>query len=321
MQTYQELEIIVIDDGSDDDKSTCYRTICNIDGRIKYQKMHNGGVSKARNFGIDIANGNYLAFVDSDDMIQEDFIESALTRGMAQNSDIVVGLIKYVGDDKGNRNKPLQVIPKETNISDKSTMVKCFYSIEYAESDFHVLASPCGRLYKTTIAKKIKFREDTRFWEDQLYNREFIAYSDIITLVPEEWYYYYQNNYSSMHKRNNKWIDVFDWVGFCEHWITLNDRETQTDIKKTYSKMIITFINQTIQVGIISGLKPDIKFFKNVFNNLSFQSFFSSIEREDFLTKQRYFQFLLMKYQMIRTLFLLAKIKNILIVFWDKINE
>ena len=93
-QTYRDIEIILINDGSTDNCGAICDEYAALDGRITVIHKANGGLSDARNAGIDIATGEYLAFVDSDDFITEDACEYLLHQATTYNADIVTGTIK-----------------------------------------------------------------------------------------------------------------------------------------------------------------------------------------------------------------------------------
>ena len=77
-QTYGEIEIILVDDGSSDRRGAICDELTEEDGRIRVVHKANGGVSSARNVGIDMANGEYLCFVDSDDWLNVDYFQKAV---------------------------------------------------------------------------------------------------------------------------------------------------------------------------------------------------------------------------------------------------
>lgn len=74
-QTYSDWELLVIDDGSTDNSNSVAQVYANKDLRIKVIKKENGGLSDARNYGIDLAKGKYIHFFDSDDAVEPDFYE------------------------------------------------------------------------------------------------------------------------------------------------------------------------------------------------------------------------------------------------------
>lgn len=102
-QSFRNLEIILVDDGSSDRCGEICDTYAALDPRIRVIHKKNGGLSDARNYGIDVATGEYLAFVDSDDYIAEDMYEKMLNRLLIDDSDMVV--CNYYRFDEGNNAK------------------------------------------------------------------------------------------------------------------------------------------------------------------------------------------------------------------------
>ena len=83
-QTYKNIEIILVDDGSTDNSGNIADGLSKIDSRINVYHKNNGGLSDARNFGIEHSKGKYICFVDSDDYVKEDYVESMYTN-LVQN--------------------------------------------------------------------------------------------------------------------------------------------------------------------------------------------------------------------------------------------
>ena len=90
-QTYQNLEVILVDDGAKDSSGAICDRFAEKDPRVRVIHKENGGLSSARNAGIDIATGAYLEFVDSDDWIEPDAVESLLSLALAENVELVLG--------------------------------------------------------------------------------------------------------------------------------------------------------------------------------------------------------------------------------------
>lgn len=89
-QTYENVEIICIDDGSSDGSLDCLRAWEAKDSRVVVVSQPNSGVSRARNHGLDVATGDYVAFVDGDDYIDRDAVEKIMTAAVTHDADIVI---------------------------------------------------------------------------------------------------------------------------------------------------------------------------------------------------------------------------------------
>lgn len=99
-QTYKNIEIIVVDDGSNDESAKIVKKISKKDSRIKYKFQCNSGVSHARNQGIRLSKGRWISFVDPDDILEENAIEFLLESNSLKNIDIVIGDFSYLKDKK-----------------------------------------------------------------------------------------------------------------------------------------------------------------------------------------------------------------------------
>ena len=111
-QTYRNLEIILVDDGSPDDCGKICDEYAKKDNRIKVIHKENGGLSDARNKALDLANGKYVIFVDSDDYIEKNAIGYLYKLIQKYNTDIAIGLVNSIYD--GEKNSILK--NKESNI-------------------------------------------------------------------------------------------------------------------------------------------------------------------------------------------------------------
>jgi len=141
-QTYSNFELLLIDDGSPDDAPLLCDEMALSDVRIHIFHKRNNGVSGARNIGLEVASGEYIAYIDSDDFVDPDYLERLLD----VNGDVIVGGSKYEG--------ALCVSDYKKNY---------YYSIGG-------LSGPCNKLYRKECVSQLRFREDIPVGEDIVYN-------------------------------------------------------------------------------------------------------------------------------------------------------
>ena len=187
-QTYKNLEIILVDDGSPDNCPQMCDDYAKKDSRIRVVHKENGGLSDARNAGMKVATGEYVSFIDSDDYISLDFYETLLETIVDNDSDIVeCGVVKFYEDNNFDEyNDDLKVTNYETVDALDGLII---------ENPFkqHVW----NKLYKSSVALDIpyavgKLNED-EFWTYQVFGK-----AKKVTRINKTMYYYFQRNGSIM---------------------------------------------------------------------------------------------------------------------------
>lgn len=202
-QTYKNLEIILVDDGSPDNCPKMCDDWAAKDCRIKVIHKQNGGASSARNCGLDCAKGDYIAFIDSDDYIDEDMYEIMLGQIKEHNADAAsCGMVRESADGAvevwGDNNAPV-------NVLDNTALLK---SVGKANGILPV--SPCNKLFSKSIIADIRFDIRFRFAEDVLFN--YMVAENINKIVCQDVprYHYVSNDSSVSHNE-------FDENRFDEH--------------------------------------------------------------------------------------------------------
>lgn len=187
-QTYKNIEIIIIDDGSKDNTSYICKSYTLKDKRIKYYKIKNGGVSHARNIGIDYSKGEYIIFIDGDDWIDYKMFELMVNSLEKYNSDIVVcNHCKTDGTE----------FIKESYFTPLTNFKNLILDPKYRVYGY----LPTKMLKKNKIIKKL--REDIYYSEDLIFLLE--NFSDAkYSYVDELLYYYFINESSAMNSKFNE---------------------------------------------------------------------------------------------------------------------
>ncbi|HFX3824560.1 TPA: glycosyltransferase family 2 protein [Enterococcus faecium] len=178
-QKYKNLEIILIDDGSNDESLQICNEYKDKDNRIIVITQPNYGVSRARNIGIQVSNGEFLSFIDSDDYIESDFYEY-LVRKLITNESDAIALSKYT--------------IRQSDILDK-TLVS-----DEAKRKLLLLELPTSvwaYLYKADIVKQCSFSEEVHFFEDLLFNYDVLRKATKIQLESYAGYHYIYNSNSA----------------------------------------------------------------------------------------------------------------------------
>lgn len=180
-QTYKNLEIILVNDGSTDRSGDICNKYKHIDQRIVVINKANGGLSDARNAGIEMAKGNYIAFVDGDDWIEYTMYENLIQPIIEDKTDFAFGIIeretrKYF-ENRVSNNKMI--------LSGKEILDAYIYP----EHIPHILKSVCDKLYTRSIIGDIRFKVGIH-GEDGPFNTSIMCKSDKCAFVPKIMYHY-----------------------------------------------------------------------------------------------------------------------------------
>ena len=188
-QSYSNLEIILVDDGSPDNCPKICDFYANIDNRIIVIHKTNGGLSEARNYGLDIATGDYILFVDSDDYIRVDMCEVLLKNAMETNADMVVCDFYRVNNNSllessNNELRKEQINPDlymHRFINERNSCYVVSWNKLYVKRLFDDLRYPVGFIH-----------------EDEFLIHELVYKCTLISCISDKLYYYTQREDSIM---------------------------------------------------------------------------------------------------------------------------
>jgi glycosyltransferase involved in cell wall biosynthesis len=182
-QTWQALEIILVDDGSPDNSGSICDEYALSDPRVKVIHKQNGGLSDARNTGIEIATGAYIGFVDSDDFIHAHMFESLYEKLIKSGADISQCSFRTVtGDetvDPGEKKDGKKITP-----TDALNIMYTPFGVDYVVA--------WNKLYKKSLFNEIRFPK-SRIHEDEATTWKLLYASSAIIVSEEKYYYYFQS--------------------------------------------------------------------------------------------------------------------------------
>lgn len=189
-QTLTDIEIICVNDGSTDNSSNILSEYAKNDNRIKIINQNNMGVSEARNYGLKVAVGEFIAFLDSDDYLALDFCEKLYKRAIETDSDIVV--CEYVYRFKNNKKKLFLKVDKNVITTNAKEKFECLY-----------LPSFCyvwNKIYKRESLKE-NFLKDIK-WEDVYFTCNVLYQSGKMSIASDTAYYYRDTDNSIVNEKS-----------------------------------------------------------------------------------------------------------------------
>lgn len=192
-QTYRNLEIIIINDGSTDRTLEILEEFKRLDSRISLISQENKGQSVARNKGISLASGKYLCFIDSDDFIQQDMIEVLLIQALKEGSDIIsCGVRRYNLKKDSTTCFPLYTDSALIQINNytQDNVMGAFLKGEGFNR------GPVATLYCSSLFDGIRF-ETGRLHEDNFFNYQMFSKAQKATAIAYDAYFYVDNFSSS----------------------------------------------------------------------------------------------------------------------------
>jgi len=198
-QTYRNIEVICVNDGSTDATSNICEKYAIMDSRVKVIHKKNGGVATARNEGMKYISGNYVTFIDQDDWLEKNAYEKMMRYAMEENADLVV--CSYSKDTesviKSMRNK----IKIHNPITDKNLMIQ--YAFE-RENYRGYAAFVWNKVFKTEIIRNQEILFDTALkrGDDVLFYSQFASAANKAIFVDDNLYHYMQREDSITHQKD-----------------------------------------------------------------------------------------------------------------------
>ena len=196
-QTYKNLEIISVNDGSTDASVEILERYSSVDNRIKVINQENEGLSSARNRGIDVALGEYLAFVDSDDYIHPEMYERLLKILLGYDADIA--RCRGRGVDRIDYREPTPEIPPVITVRNTLEALEIFYDGRFygwQADNSHVV---WNMLFRRSLLGSLRFIEIRGIAEDAIFTPQIIGKANKVVYTDERLYYYLRREGSLCH--------------------------------------------------------------------------------------------------------------------------
>ena len=282
-QTYRDLELIILNDGSKDQSLPVCEAFRARDSRILLVDKANSGVSDTRNLGLKLAGGKYIQFVDSDDHIAPDYTQHLVTAAEQNHADLVIAPYKMV--IPAGVSKPEQVLEKlqddlgvmsvarppevreygflPAGIYDKDTFAlrlmdkpaSYFYSVLW------------NKLYRRDIltGNDIRFTSELRWAEDLVFNMQYIQYAQTFVSIAAPGYFYVQNPQSICHTQINPATLVQNKVQTFRYYKDLYTRlGMYEEVRPQLYKFLVDIAESTYPSGPFKKLIDEAKdYWKN----------------------------------------------------------
>ncbi len=265
-QTYKNVEIIFVDDGAKDSTGQMIDDYCKTNNKAKAIHKPNGGLSSARNAGLDAATGDYIYFYDPDDILSKDILTTLVSTIEVSNAQYAICYCKKV-DDGENLTR---FINRETK-GKKIKILDTTETFSLMTSKYKIFTSVWNKLYLAKIIQQnnLRFGENCRYGEDTPFNYAYLRLIEKVAVINRVQYYYVQRKNSLIHdKFKENRLTVFPLYNN----ILKNDSNSLTPyihLMRLYSSVeCLYFIKKSDYSNadeinkLFSYIKEDIKFVK-----------------------------------------------------------
>ena len=239
-QTYGNLEIIIVDDGSTDGSSQIYNKHQSQDNRIKVIKQKNAGVSKARNVGLQFATGAYICFVDSDDWVEANYCAKLFQLLTNENADIAIIEASY-------ENEQGQIIFQKPTTQE--TTFQGRKALSLLLEDTVIQSHTWGKLYKSSLVKDLRFPENIKCFEDYSTLFKIFDKAEKVIRSNDKLYHYIQRDDSLSHDLSPKTAYYF-YIAIMEvfrFWQGTRKVENQQKIAKNFVKKLLMVLKRILR--------------------------------------------------------------------------
>jgi glycosyltransferase involved in cell wall biosynthesis len=194
-QKMRNFELILIDDGSTDGTPQILKNISKPSKRVRIITQKNAGPSAARNTGLNVAKGEFVLFLDSDDDINPQMIPRMVQKQQSADADLVTCAIKEIYPNGTTYTPNIQ-----SRLIDSAKQNVVVFALDSMGKESSVIYNPSNRIMRRNIITKnhLQYRSDLRFGEDLAFNLEYLRHAHKIAVMSQPFYIYYQNSSTSV---------------------------------------------------------------------------------------------------------------------------
>ncbi len=263
-QTYADFELLLIDDGSQDKSPDICDNYTRKDKRVKVIHKRNEGVSAARNTGIEASGGEYITFIDSDDWVAPDYLQSLSEKLSAKTPDLVTsGLIWWEDSTRQQRDvlAPCLLIDLHTEEGLRDIVMQS------------LITSPVGKLYrrKMIVENKLRFDTSLSFAEDRDFNVGVISVAKTVVTTDYTGYYYRRNlsdSLSALKPTHSVDVDLAYWVKL--HHLFASQGYSSGPTRKLLAERLYYIVSDAISSGAKrgAGIKDNYRRIKRLIDKI-----------------------------------------------------
>lgn len=219
IQGQKDVEIVLVDDGSDAENAASYQALCNEYEEISCYRKDNGGSSAARNYGVEKSKGEYILFVDADDYVTDKCLEEAKEAIGKYHPDILFGYVFKDLSDEGNIKHQTQsgaedalVIENQDDMAALLNHMLGYADPRFAYENGYISDGPWCRFFRRTLFRDTPFDVVPRWNEDTLWNIELLKACRKAVICKSLWYVYAVRRGSAMQAYRKQCYEEFLYI-------------------------------------------------------------------------------------------------------------
>lgn len=215
-QSYSDYELVIIDDGSCDSCAKLLDTF--VQTNIHVYHCEHQGVSASRNYGVLVAKGMYISFLDADDLLTNNFLLDVANILNVANPDIIYGLLEYVNIEKSKtnyfsvnsyKNSHLNYcVLNDNDMDDLRFHMFNLGCLKYHNKGAYISRGPVAKILKKSLCLNCLFNTELQFGEDEEWNLRLLTLKPVAIVSYRVWYYYIYRNTSTLHRFRANYIDL-----------------------------------------------------------------------------------------------------------------